>query len=274
MFTCYIFYYVGVSVTTSTFTITVMSVDRCLAILYPLKFRSIRTERNVRTLIAVIWLLAAVLMVPLLIVNKTQSQEIFAMFELITCSEHWGDISQRMAYDFILLFIVCLIPALIVFVSYILMGKRLWVTDSRLKEKDSPKVVGSKFSTRGSMTAVKATRRRTAKMCMVVSIVFVICWLPYYIVNIYLNFKNDGELLNVVYWVLFVGHLHCITNPILYCFMHKSFRYGAKKILPCWKPQGKTFTYRSRYGEVMYTFILYSYSSRTRMFDSRQNPAI
>lgn len=244
--------FTGVSVAASTFTITVMSVDRCLAILYPLKFRNIRTERNVRTLIAVIWLVAGLLMVPLLIVNKTKSQEIFTNFRIITCAEHWGDISQRMAYDFSLLFIVCLIPAQIVFVSYLLMGKRLWVTDSRLKDEDCPKVSGTKFSTRGSINTVKASRRRTAKMCMVVSIVFVVCWLPYYVVNIHLDFKGDGKLLDVVYWGLFIGHLHCITNPILYCFMHKSFRYGAKKILPCLKAQSKTFTLRSRYGAVSY----------------------
>lgn len=241
----------------STFTITVMSVDRCLAILYPVKFRSHRTKRKVRIMIAVIWLLAVFLMSPLLVVNKTKSQEIIGNFQIITCAEHWGDLSHRMAYDFCLLFIVCLIPAQIVFVAYLLMGKRLWVTDTRLKEEEPPRASGVKFSYRGSIQAVKASRRRTAKMCMVVSIVFVVCWLPYYIVNIHLNFEKDGELLDIVYWGLFIGHLHCITNPILYCFMHKSFRYGAKKILLCCSSSDNGPRLQTRYGMVRLIYYLF-----------------
>lgn len=218
-----------------------MSVDRCLAIWYPVKFRSIRTKCRVRLLITLIWLLALLLMLPLLIVNKTQSQEVFANFRIITCVEHWGDITRRRVYDFFLLFIICLIPAQIVFVAYFLMGKRLWVTDSTLKDEEPPNASGDKslrISQRRSVNSIKLVRRRTAKMCMVVSVVFVVCWLPYYTVNIHLDFRNDEQLLDSVYWGLFVGHLHCITNPILYCFLHKTFRTGAKRILPCWKRQG------------------------------------
>lgn len=224
----------GVSVTASTFTITAMSLDRCLAILHPVKFRNVRTKRNVRTLIAVIWVTASLLIMPLLFVNKTKSQEIFNSFKITTCAEHWESVTQRRSYDFSLLFIVCLIPAQIVFVSYLLMGKRLWVTDARLTANGSTKPA-ARASQRNTTDAVRATRRRTAKMCIVVSVVFVVCWLPYYTVNIYLDFKRDEGLLDIVYWGLFVGHLHCITNPILYCFMHKTFRYCVKRMLPCWK---------------------------------------
>lgn len=215
-----------------------MSLDRCLAILHPVKFRNLRTKRNVRTLLAVIWFTSALLMIPLLIVNKTKSQKIFTNFMLITCTEAWDSVVQRRAYDFSLLFIICLGPAQIVFVSYVLMGKRLWSTDSRLdahceNKKDSSRARSG--SVKGSFNAIRASRRKTAKMCIVVSVVFVICWLPYYTVNIYLDFKRDHDALDIVYWGLLIGHLHCITNPILYCFMHKAFRYCVKRMLPCWR---------------------------------------
>lgn len=227
------------SVTSSTFTITAMSLDRCLAILHPVKFRNLRTKRNVRTLISLIWLTSILLMIPLLIVNKTKSQEIFTNFIVTTCVEDWNYVVQRRAYDFSLLFIICLIPAQIVFVSYLLMGKRLWVTDSRLdanSECDKRKNQRERFSSsKGSFNQIRASRRRTAKMCIVVSVIFVVCWLPYYTANIYLDFKKDQDALDIVYWGLLIGHLHCLTNPILYCFMHKTFRYCVKRMLPCWK---------------------------------------
>ncbi|KAL4236014.1 hypothetical protein ACF0H5_004401 [Mactra antiquata] len=237
-------YLQGVSVTSSTFTITMMSLDRCLAILHPVKFRNLRTKRNVRTLLAVIWFTSALLMIPLLIVNKTKSEEIFTNFKLITCTEAWDSVVQRRAYDFSLLFIVCLGPAQIVFVSYVLMGKRLWSTDSRLDAQCDSKTTNNRTNRRGrsksgsekgSFHAIRASRRKTAKMCIVVSVVFVLCWLPYYTVNIYLDFKRDQDAVDIVYWSLLIGHLHCITNPILYCFMHKTFRYCVKRMLPCWR---------------------------------------
>lgn len=232
--------FAGVSVTSSTFTITAMSLDRCLAIRHPVKFRNMRTKRNVRTLIALIWLTSLLLMIPLLIVNKTKFEVIFVNFKVITCAEAWQSIVQRRAYDFTLLFIVCLIPAQIVFVSYLLMGKRLWVNDTRLEANgDSGKRkqtnrCSTKGSLKGSLNQIRASRRRTAKMCIVVSIVFVVCWLPYYTVNIYLDFKRDKDALDIAYWWLLIGHIHCLTNPILYCFMHKTFRYCVKRMLPCW----------------------------------------
>lgn len=231
-------YLQGVSVTSSTFTITAMSLDRCLAILYPVKFRNLRTKRNVRTLIAIIWVTSILLMIPLLIVNKTTSQEIFTNFKVTTCAEDWKDVTQRRAYDFSLLFIICLIPAQIVFVSYLLMGKRLWVTDSRLdanNENNKNKDAHNRSSSKGSFNQIRASRRRMAKMCIIVSVIFVVCWLPYYTANIYLDFKKDHYALDIVYWGLLIGHLHCLTNPILYCFMHKTFRYCVKRMLPCWK---------------------------------------
>ena len=177
-------------------------------------------------------------MIPLLIVNKTKSQEIFTNFKVTTCAEDWKYVVQRRAYDFSLLFIICLIPAQIVFVSYMLMGKRLWVTDARLDaNSESRKGKGNgRFSDKGSFNQIRACRRRTAKMCIVVSIIFVVCWLPYFTANIYLDYKKDQDALDVVYWgSLLIGHLHCVTNPILYCFMHKTFRYCVKRMLPCWK---------------------------------------
>ena len=256
----------------STFTITAMSLDRCLAILYPVKFRNLRTKRNVRSLIVIVWLTSFLLMIPLLIVNKTKTQTIVNTLELITCVEEWNSVSQRRAYDFSLLFIVCLIPAQIVFVSYVLMGKRLWVTDSTLKVNGSSK--NTHCSSRGgsdrdgAYDTVRASRRRTAKMCIIVSIVFVVCWLPYYTVNIYLDFKREKGAIDMVYWGLFIGHLHCITNPILYCFMHKTFRYCVKRMLPCWKrsfirtPSGYGTVRESRSQSVL--LFIYKIDTNTR----------
>ena len=129
------------------------------------------------------------------------------------------------------------------------MGKRLWSTDRQLKGSEETKFIhtGSRSEKNGT-DPIRANRRRIAKMCIVVSVVFVVCWLPYYTVNIYLDFKRDKEAVDIVYWGLLVGHLHCLTNPILYCFMHKTFRHCVMRLLPCWK--SRFIRTQSGYGTV------------------------
>ena len=227
----------GVAVTASTFTITAMSLDRCLAILHPMKFRKFRSTRHARLLVLFVWLTGMLLMLPLLFVNQTKTTVIMEGMDITSCTEAWSSLPQRRAYDFSLLLIVCVIPAQIVFASYLLMGKRLWVTDSTLKASEETRSIhsGSCSEKNGGTDTVRANRRRIAKMCIVVSVVFVVCWLPYYTVNIYLDFKRDNVAADIVHWGLLIGHLHCITNPILYCFMHKTFRHCVKRLLSCSK---------------------------------------
>lgn len=242
--------------TASTFTITAMSLDRCLAILQPMKFRKYRTTRHARLLILFVWLTGMLLMIPLLFVNQTQTTVVLEVMEitLTTCAEDWSSLTQRRAYDLSLLCIICILPAQIVFVSYLLMGKRLWVTDSALKDSQSEMAVhsGSCSEKNGGTDAIRANRRHVAKMCIVVSVVFVVCWLPYYTVNIYLDFKRDKVVANIVHWGLLIGHLHCITNPILYCFMHKTFRHCVRRLLPCTKT--RLIRAPSGYGTVSYVY--------------------
>ena len=233
------FMFSGVAVTASTFTITAMSLDRCMAILHPMKFRKYRTTKHVRLLVLFVWITGMLLMIPLLFVNQTKTTVIMDAMDitLTSCTEAWSSLTQRRAYDFSLLFIVCILPAQIVFASYLLMGKRLWVTDATLKASEHSGSIhsGSCSEKNGGTDAVRANRRRIAKMCIVVSVVFVVCWLPYYTVNIYLDFKRDTVAADIVHWGLLIGHLHCITNPILYCFMHKTFRHCVWRLMPCSK---------------------------------------
>ena len=226
--------------TASTFTITAMSLDRCLAILQPMKFRKYRTTKHARLLVLFVWLTGILLMIPLLFVNQTKTTVILDIMgiTLTTCSEEWSSLTQRRAYDFSILIIICILPSQIVFASYLLMGKRLWDTDSALKgSSDEMTVHSGSCSEKNSSGSdvIRANRRHIAKMCIVVSVVFVVCWLPYYTVNIYLDFKRDNVAADIVHWGLLIGHLHCITNPILYCFMHKTFRHGVRRLLPCSK---------------------------------------
>uniref|UniRef100_A0A8C4C0J0 G-protein coupled receptors family 1 profile domain-containing protein n=1 Tax=Denticeps clupeoides TaxID=299321 RepID=A0A8C4C0J0_9TELE len=76
--------------------------------------------------------------------------------------------------------------------------------------------------------------RRDVWLVHVYSLVFVLCWLPYHLVNFLLTLDDlDPYLLscNVVEFVYFsfsvvqcLSLFHCLANPVLYNFLSKSFR--------------------------------------------------
>ncbi|KAK6179376.1 hypothetical protein SNE40_011756 [Patella caerulea] len=221
-------YLQGIAVSASTFTITAMSLDRCLAIRHPVSFRRLRTTKTVRILILFVWLISLIIMVPILLVRRTVTDEILPGAKFTYCIEVWTSQIHRQAYDIFILFIVYMCPGILIATCYTLMGQRLWVPDKQLNNKTMLKDGGNKHITSG--------RRRLAKMCIGVAVMFAVCWLPYYIVNTYLNFKSDIVAANIVHFMLLVGHFHSATNPVLYCFLHKTFRRYLKRFLAsCFK---------------------------------------
>ncbi|XP_069128516.1 QRFP-like peptide receptor [Argopecten irradians] len=246
-------YLQGVSVTASTLTITTMSIDRCLAIRHPMKFRNIRTTKYVRIVIIVIWCVSLLLSVPVLFVRITVSHEIILGNVMTYCMEEWVNLTNRQVYDVTLLFIICIIPGTTILVAYLLMGKRLWVPDRKLSD-DTRKSRGKRTDSERerSLRNITRNRRRLAKLCITIAIVFIACWTPYFVVNTYLDFSMDvraAERLSP--YMLLIGHVHCVTNPILYCFLHKSFRHY---VMRCILRSVKKEPYKARFGQGYLTF--------------------
>ena len=220
-------YFTGVSVTASILTITSMSLDRCLAIRHPVRYRNIRTTKYVRIVVIFIWIISFLLTIPLLFVRSTSTMEIIEGEFLTYCLEDWQNNLHRQIYDIILLIVIFIIPGTTLFVAYFLMGKKLWVPDRKLSAEIH--ITRRNGRTSGererSLRNLTLNRRRLAKLCIAIAIVFIICWTPYFIVNTYLDFHSDINDLDILSYTLLIGHVHCVTNPILYCFLHKTFRH-------------------------------------------------
>jgi len=220
-------YFTGVSVTASILTITSMSLDRCLAIRHPVRYRNIRTTKYVRIVVIIIWLISFLLTIPLLFVRSTSTMEIIEGEFLTYCLEDWQNNLHRQIYDIILFVLLFIIPGTTLLVAYFLMGKKLWVPNRKLSaERPITRRNGRTSSERErSLRNLTLNRRRLAKLCIAIAIVFIVCWTPYFIVNTYLDFQSDINDLDILSYTLLIGHVHCVTNPILYCFLHKTFRH-------------------------------------------------
>ncbi|XP_014771366.1 QRFP-like peptide receptor [Octopus bimaculoides] len=219
----------GLAVVASIFTISILSLDRLLAIKYPMIFRRLCTTRIAVRLTIFIWLSSVCIMSPMLHVKKLTSFPI-PNKTLYFCHEIWASLKQRILYDLCLFLIIYIFPGIITTTSYSLIGWRLLTEDSHLKRKDSS-------VSKGISNNVMSGRRRVAKMLIVLAALFLFCWSPYHIINVYLDFEltQSKNFTHILSYTILLGHFNSALNPILYFYGSKTFRRAALRIIRCQK---------------------------------------
>jgi hypothetical protein len=167
------------------------------------------------------------IMTPLLIVKKVDTLHLFEE-SLHFCHEIWPDIKYRQAYDMCLFVFVYIIPGLIICCAYSLIGNKLWTEDKNLQRTESE-------TSKGIGKHVMSGRKRVAKMLIALAVLFAVCWLPYYIVSLYLDFttKDTENFLLALPFTILLGHSNSAFNPILYFYSSKSFRKYLYRALKC-----------------------------------------
>jgi len=221
------FFISGVTVAASIFTIATLSIDRFLAIRHPIIFRRVSNTRAATRFIIIIWIVSMAIMTPLLIVKKVDTLHLFQE-SFHFCHEIWPDMKYRQAYDMCLFVFVYIIPGIIIFCAYSLIGNKLWTEDKNLQRTESE-------TSKGIGKHVMSGRRRVAKMLIALAVLFAVCWLPYYIVSLYLDFttKDTKTFLLALPFTILLGHSNSAFNPILYFYSSKSFRKYLYRALKC-----------------------------------------
>ena len=74
-------------------------------------------------------------------------------------------------------------------------------------------------------------------MVFIVVVVFVLCWLLFFIQLILFSYKIRVPC-EVLFWRLFLAHLNSGINPILYLVLNENYREGVKNLIRRWRPGG------------------------------------
>ncbi|KAK7099687.1 hypothetical protein V1264_022765 [Littorina saxatilis] len=232
-------YLQGISIVASVLTIVCMAFDRYFAIRHPMKNRQIFTVRRVKQLIVITWLLAAVLVIPLLVVRRVERHNLginhlalnivatqMPEVSLQYCTEAWPSVYSRKVYDIVFLCLVYVVPGSLTVFLYARIGTTLWAKDQALSRQNSYVANESKQV---------LTRRRLALMMIILSVLFAACWLPYYIINLCLNFdpSMSADLIPLYPFTVLLGHSNSAQNPVLYCLMHRGFQRIVLRVLRC-----------------------------------------
>ncbi|XP_027714026.1 N-formyl peptide receptor 2 [Vombatus ursinus] len=206
----------------SVFLLTLISLDRCVSVLWPVWARNHRTPRRAALGAAGAWTFALAFSVPAFIFRTTDTENgtTFCYIEFdpwdeagdddeyyyaLSESRQWSLVCSRFFLGFV-------IPLLIITVCYGLITTKLW---SRVKTKSS----------------------RPFKILTAVVAAFFLCWLPHHVMGMievsvfsHPHFKEVLPYLSPLSSCLVF--VNSCLNPLLYAFIGRDFRERLFRSLP------------------------------------------
>eukprot|EP00063_Salmo_salar_P044336 XP_014019171.1 PREDICTED: growth hormone secretagogue receptor type 1-like [Salmo salar] len=220
---CRLFHYVFEGCTYATILhITALSMERYLAICFPLRAKVVVTKRRVQYVIMALWTFALLSAAPMLfLVGVEYDNDTYPDYSTRQCKHTNYAIRSGQLHTMIWVsttYFLC--PMFCLVFLYGSIGRKLWKSKNDLQ--------GPNAMTR------KRSHRQTVKILVVVVLAFVICWLPYHIgrslfaqVDDYEEAKLSQDF-NIGSMVL--CYLSASINPVLYNLMSRKYRAAAHRL--------------------------------------------
>nr|6TOD_A Chain A, Orexin receptor type 1 [Homo sapiens]6TOD_B Chain B, Orexin receptor type 1 [Homo sapiens] len=219
-----------VSVSVAVLTLSFIALDRWYAICHPLLFKS--TARRALGSILGIWAVSLAIMVPQAAVMECSSvlPELAARTRAFSvCDERWADDLAPKIYHSCFFIVTYLAPLGLMAMAYFQIFRKLW----------GRQIPGTTSAEVKQMRA----RRKTAKMLMVVVLVFALCYLPISVLNVLKRVfgmfrqASDREAVYAAFtfshWLVYANSA---ANPIIYNFLSGKFREQFKAAFSWWLP--------------------------------------
>ena len=213
--------------TASVLNLTAISIDRFLAVVYPLRYQTLMTPNLNKFMIACVWIYSFGIGILIFFLLKPPQNERYS-FDL-----------NPYLYGFVLIGNV-FVPFVIMIVLY----SKIYVI-ARQHAKRLGVATSSIPNTSATSYRKKFARElKIAKTLGIVVLCFVICWLPFEIINV-MVIVNKGaggcavEIADTM--ACWLAYVHSSLNPLLYAFASCDFRRAFKKLL-CIKREETTGT--------------------------------
>ncbi|KAM8784459.1 LOW QUALITY PROTEIN: galanin receptor type 2 [Rhynchonycteris naso] len=172
-----------------------VSLDRYLAIGYPLHSCEQRTPENALTAIGLIWGLSLLFSGPYLSCYR-QSR----LANLTVCHPVWSS-PRRRTVDLCTFVFSYLLPVLVLSLTYARNLHYLW-------RVDNPVATGS---------GAPRARRKVTRMIIIVAALFCLCWMPHHALILYMWFGHFPYALRILSHL--VAYANFCVNPIVYALV-------------------------------------------------------
>lgn len=199
----------GINQFTSAFCLTVMSIDRYMALAKPLRFARWRTPRCAKIISALLWLFSLLTILPMALHFSADRGLCIPDF----VSDAWW--LGVLSYTFVMGFAL---PFTVMLASYTAM---LFTLRSQRLEASAPNNDANRLE------------QQVTRMVVAVVVVFGICWLPFYAFNFFSLYQNALvlALARAFEFVVLLSYSWSCANPILYAFLSDTFRRHFRTLL-------------------------------------------
>jgi heme/copper-type cytochrome/quinol oxidase subunit 2 len=204
---------------TSSLLLTVMSADRYVAVCHPISSPRYRTPFIAKFICMTAWSVSVLLMVPIFMYANTLTHG-----NSTHCNIYWPEneiMNGQKAFTLYSFTLGFFIPCVLILLFYFLVICKLRTVGPKNKSKEK-----------------KKSHRKVTYLVLTVITVYVLCWLPYWVGQVYITFlppthtHTDGSLT----FLLLVGCLsyaNSAMNPILYAFLSENFKKSFAKAFTC-----------------------------------------
>ncbi|KAI1893638.1 hypothetical protein AGOR_G00125770 [Albula goreensis] len=220
---CRLSHYINEGCTYATILhITALSIERYLAICFPLKAKVVVTKQRVKYIILALWAFALLSATPMLVlVGVEYENDTHPDYNMSQCKHTAYAVKSGLMRTMIWVstaYFFC--PMFCLVFLYGSIGRKLWRSKNDLH---GPNALSRERS-----------HKQTVKILAVVVLAFAVCWLPFHIGRNLFTHVDDyhtaklSQNFNVASMVLF--YLSASINPVLYNLMSRKYRAAARRL--------------------------------------------
>lgn len=201
-------------------TLAAISTDRFYAIVYPWRHRKATVKRNIRFLLAVIWLVASISSLPMMLL-MAKIPNTFQGTSVALCIAFLMNENSFKVVAFVDLIAAYIIPMGIILRTSLAIIRHLWCHCSRRQSQKTSQML-------------LKSRKRITRIVFSVILAFNVFWLPWAILQSSLLIGAIQEINDKTFVIMFILVLASASvNPILYSLQSRLFRNGVKKMFRC-----------------------------------------
>ena len=197
----------------STLNLYAITYDRYLAVLQPLHYRSKQTPCRITTILGFVWLL------PLLLAGIRNTWQHFNFSENTRL--------YNKIYDSAMVLGIVVVLVIVMATTNV----RILRVISKQAKRDKQEFPGR----------VTTERHKGTISCVIVVLVFVVCWIPRAVYNFSFIIHPPGLTSPLFFWVCFLFlFLQSSVNPFVYWFFRVEFRYAATALVRRYRRKERT----------------------------------